>query len=242
MYQLVDFTSGAEAYEQLCVKITQQLKQAITDQGRACLCVSGGKSPIPLFNALSNRDLAWEKVTLLLVDERLVAPEDTMSNTRLVQEQLLINQAAKMQFTPWMDTENDESAPILPDSARARMAFQRANANYMPPTVTLLGMGDDGHTASLFPMCMPFAPAETPYIFSEAPVNTRHRLTLTFEALLQSQFLYLPLTDANKYDVLKRSIVTQADTYPISVLLHHENEPSVQIYAVNWQVSTNDTC
>ena len=242
MYQLVDFASGAEACEQLSVKITQQLKQAIADQGRACLCVSGGKSPIPLFNALSNMDLAWEKVTLLLVDERLVDPEDAMSNTRLVQEHLLINQAAKMQFTPWMDADNAESVPILPDSARARMAFQRANANYTPPTVTLLGMGDDGHTASLFPMCMPFAPAETPYIFSEAPVNTRHRLTLTFEALLQSQFLYLPLTDANKYDVLRKSIITQSDTYPISVLLHHEKEPSVQIYAVNLNASMSKAC
>jgi 6-phosphogluconolactonase len=242
MYQLVDFASGAEAYEQLCVKITQQLKLAIAEQGRACLCVSGGKSPIPLFNALSNMDLAWEKVTLLLVDERLVDPEDAMSNTRLVQEHLLINQAAKMQFTPWIDTANDESAPILPDSARARMAFQRANANYMPPTVTLLGMGDDGHTASLFPMCMPFAPTETPYIFSEAPVNTRHRLTLTFEALLQSQFLYLPLTDANKYDVLRKSIITQSNTYPISVLLHHENEPNVQIYSVNLSASVSKAC
>ncbi|MBY0346373.1 MAG: 6-phosphogluconolactonase [Neisseriaceae bacterium] len=242
MYQFVDFTSGVEAYEVLCLKIVQQLKQAIADKGRACLCVSGGKSPIPLFQALSVMDLAWEKITLLLVDERLVDPENAMSNTRLVKEYLLINQASKMQFIQWIDTIPHDTGPILPDSARARMAFQRANENYMPPTVTLLGMGDDGHTASLFPMGMPFEPAETPYILSEAPVNTRHRLTLTFEALLQSQFLYLPLIDANKYDVLRKSIVSQSHTYPISVLLHHENEPSVQIYTVNLNTGMSKAC
>ena len=108
--------------------------------GHARLLLSGGSTPAPAYRALANYGLDWARVRVALVDERWLPPGDADSNALLVQETLLQGRAAAAQLEPILirDRGLDESV---------REANRHANAS----SVALLGMGPDGHTASLFP-------------------------------------------------------------------------------------------
>jgi 6-phosphogluconolactonase len=104
------------------------------------LAVSGGKSPVPFFHALRSQPLDWSRVMITLVDERFVPADHPDSNAALVREHLLQDAAAAARFLPLVGDARDDVAELA-----------AANAAYQHPTVAVLGMGEDGHTASLFP-------------------------------------------------------------------------------------------
>ena len=113
--------------------ISAKLKDAINKSGTASLVVSGGSSPIKIFKDLSQIELPWSKVQITLVDDRLVEPQSENSNQRLLYEHFLKNKAKKSKFFP------------LSEDLISYKKFK------IPFDVTLLGMGEDGHFASLFP-------------------------------------------------------------------------------------------
>lgn len=108
------------------------LTQAIHQKGQACLVLSGGSSPVPVFAALAQTNFAWDKVQVTLVDERAVPATHSDSNEALVRTHLLTGHAASAQFIPLFDND---------------AAFDEIGI----ADVALLGMGTDGHFASLFP-------------------------------------------------------------------------------------------
>lgn len=116
------------------------LNQALSDKGRARLLVSGGSTPAPVYRALSMQPLDWSRVEIALVDERWLPAGDPDSNAHLITTTLLAARAAAARFEPLLVSGRD-----LSDSLHA------ANIAASPATVALLGMGPDGHTASLFP-------------------------------------------------------------------------------------------
>ena len=113
--------------------ISDQLKDAINKFGTASLVVPGGSSPIKIFKDLSQIELAWSKVQITLVDDRLVDPQNENSNQKLLSEYFFVNKAKNVNFFP------------LSEDLILNKKFK------IPFDVTLIGMGEDGHFASLFP-------------------------------------------------------------------------------------------
>lgn len=220
-----------EAAARLADDISATLREAIAARGEAVLGVSGGKSPVALFEALRALPMAWSRVTVTLVDERCVPPEHPDSNAHLVRAHLLQGPASEARFVPWIDTPN----PVLADAAAQADALMAA----LPaPDVLVLGMGPDGHTASLFPHSPDLAAAldlATPACvlavrLPEPPPQPKHpRLTMTLAHILRARRLVLPVHGADKLRTLAQAAAAttrpHADALPISHILDQATTP-----------------
>ena len=113
--------------------ISNRLNSSIKNMGSGSLVVCGGNSPISIYEELSNIDISWSKVFLTLVDDRLVDPDHRDSNQKLLHNHFIKNKAKNINFFP------------LTENFLSNTKFKK------PFDVTLLGMGEDGHFASLFP-------------------------------------------------------------------------------------------
>jgi 6-phosphogluconolactonase len=125
----------------IAVAVTAALRRDLQQHPRARLLVSGGKTPAPVFRALSQAPLEWDRIDIALVDERWLRPDDPDSNAHLVRKCLLQGHAAAARF---------ETLTRPGRSIEAAVADANLHARH-PPGVVLLGMGNDGHVASLFP-------------------------------------------------------------------------------------------
>ena len=129
--------------EALAAYVVSRLQQGITERGTAHLVVSGGSTPINLFSILADADVEWGRVVVLLADERWVQVDHEDSNERLVRQTLLTGKAKSAQFLSLLPSPDDEISNISGLSTLLR-SLPRFD-------VVLLGMGEDAHTASLFP-------------------------------------------------------------------------------------------
>lgn len=177
--------------ETLARDVADELARAIEAKGRATLAVSGGTTPKLFFEKLSVIDIPWSRVSVTLVDERQVPESSERSNARLVRAHLLQNKAAAARFVPLVDNPDAENIP----------AFD----------VAVLGMGNDGHTASFFPGGDTLAEAidaETRkrLIAITAPGAGEPRLTFTLPVLAQAGRLALHIEGAEKKQVLKQAL------------------------------------
>lgn len=127
----------------LAEHVTSKLAQGISARGVAHLVVSGGSTPAALFSLLADADLAWQHVVVMLADDRWVPADHEDSNERLVRETLLTGRAKQAEFLSLLPTPDDEVANLAGLSTLLR-SVPRFD-------VVLLGMGEDAHTASLFP-------------------------------------------------------------------------------------------
>ncbi|MGE0502803.1 MAG: 6-phosphogluconolactonase [Rhizobiaceae bacterium] len=137
-----EFASGEILARELAANIADDLRGAITVQGGATLAVSGGTTPGRFFDALSAKPLDWPRVTVTLIDERDVPPVSDRSNEKLVRSRLLRGEAANAKFVG-LRGGPDGSLPDAENPAARDLK--------LPFDVAVLGMGLDGHTASLFP-------------------------------------------------------------------------------------------
>ena len=182
--------AGADALQsEVATDIAALLARAIAARGRASLLVSGGHSPAGLFEQLSNQVLDWSRVSIALVDERWVEPTDPGSNERMVRAALLRGAAAAARF---FGSKNPAPSPGLGAAA----AWNASAHISRPVDVTVLGMGDDGHTASLFPGSPNLRSALDPenpegYVGMWSPSAPHERLSLNLSALLDSRRILL---------------------------------------------------
>ncbi len=212
--------------------VTECLQSALKDHERVSFMVSGGSSPEPLYRALSRTELPWNRISAALVDERWVPKSHPKSNEAFIEENLLQSFASA---TDWQGMKN--FAPTADEG----QAFCEGRYRWLPPhwAVTILGMGNDGHTASLFPHAKGLeaaldekAPlcAAIEAIPSEVTGEITERITLTLPALLRSQQLILLLTGEEKLATYKAAKAGDdiADM-PVRAILQQSEAP-VAVY------------
>ncbi|MEO7159381.1 MAG: 6-phosphogluconolactonase [Polaromonas sp.] len=220
-------SSPDELAQQLAATLAGQLRHAIAERGHAMLAVSGGKSPIALFQQLRRQPLAWAGVSVLLVDERCVPHEHPDSNTALVRAHLLHEGAAAASFITLFD-----SLPACLDdnalNALAASANKRLSALPWPLDVAVLGMGEDGHTASLFPAApgLQTALASAAAMAWVRPPSAPHaRLTLTLPTLRAARQLHLSISGESKRAVYRQALEAPTTALPVSLVLHQTSNP-----------------
>ena len=196
---LFEFENTSAQDAELVSKVVDLLSMAIEQHGSASLVVSGGRTPKGFFHLLSQEFLDWSKVTVTLADERWVDADHKDSNEKLVQENLLINEACIARFV------------ALKNSATSAQAGETSIDQDLSAigrfTLVILGMGDDGHTASLFPgsealnigldmesgrQCVAVQPLDAPH----------ERMSMTLPRLLDSEQIIVHISGENKGKVL----------------------------------------
>ena len=209
---------------QLAEAVAGQLHHAIATRGRALLAVSGGKSPIALFEHLRQQPLDWTSVTVLLADERCVPHTHPDSNTALVRQHLLQDGAAAATFVTFFDAL--DAIDTLTTAANQRLA-----SLHWPLDVAVLGMGEDGHTASLFPAAPGLdtalhTTARVAWVRPDAIGHAPHpRLTLTLPTLQAARQLHLSLAGPAKQAVYRKALARPDAALPVSLLLHRPAHP-----------------
>jgi 6-phosphogluconolactonase len=203
MDEFLEFPSPDLLMDALALRVAGLLGEAVQRRGQATLAVSGGSTPVPLFERLAEMDLAWSKVTVYLVDERWVETSSPDSNENLVRCHLLQKKAAAAVFVGM----KNQAARAVDGEADCEKRLRMLPS---PSDCLLLGMGNDGHTASLFPgasglksamdihsgrLCMTIRP----------PVTPHERMTLTLPAILNSRQLILLLQGEEKKKTLARA-------------------------------------
>lgn len=203
MFTLNKYPNSQLLIEDLTTHIVKELQKAINKKGHASIAVSGGKTPIPLFKLLSQQDLDWHNVFITLVDDRWVDDTDDASNEKLVLTYLLQNKAKLANF---VGLKNSCDNPF----DGAEITDKILNKIPMPFDVLILGMGEDGHTASLFPgaanlmagLDMKSGRKVVGMTPLTAPLD---RITLTLPTILDSQNIYLHLVGESKMQVLEQA-------------------------------------
>ena len=223
-----EFADQQDLCRNLSRRICGTLQKAIATRGKASLVVSGGSTPVPLFAALSKISMEWDRVFITLADERWVEVSDKDSNEASVREHLLRNQATDAHFHGLKNShasavdgekECEEQLALLPT----------------PFDIIILGMGPDGHTASLFPGAARLSDAldmgSGRLCMAMTPVTAPHdRMTLTLPALLNSRQIFLQLSGKEKRDVYERALGGDSvEEMPIRAVLDQDKVP-VDVY------------
>lgn len=217
-HEFLTHATREEAVEFAARMAAGVLEAAIEESGRASFLVSGGSTPVPLFDLLATKELAWGRVTVGLVDERWVSPVDAGSNERLVRHHLLTGRAGAAGFVP-MKTD----APTASNAVADREMAYRPHCD--PIDLIVLGMGNDGHTASWFPGSKGLRDAmqaEEDRVVAAidatgCPVagSLPHRLTLTGSAIIDSDAAILLLFGVEKREVFEAALKSDPAETPI---------------------------
>lgn len=197
---LIEFENRSALDTALVSKVTELLMRGIKERGTASLVVSGGKTPVAFFHLLSQQVIDWPKVVVTLADERWVEIDHSDSNEKLVRENLLINKASMAKFIPIKNTALD----AMTGEAHTEKDIESIGQF----TIVILGMGVDGHTASLFPGAENLAlgldmNSGRTAIAVTPPAAPHQRMSLTLPCLLNSQQIILHISGAGKQDVLQ---------------------------------------
>ncbi|MGO3056930.1 6-phosphogluconolactonase [Halomonas sp. AOP43-A1-21] len=188
--------------EQLAEAVFQALSEDLERQERVLLIVSGGSTPIAFFKALAAKPLPWSRIDVTLADERWVDEQSSDSNAKLVRENLLQGEAAAANFVPL--TSNAST----PEEGVAEVAERTASLAW-PASVVILGMGDDGHTASLFPDSQELGLAlstNEPLVAVRTPSQPQPRITFSAGHLHQAHRHILHITGDDKRTVLANAL------------------------------------
>ena len=220
MNKLIKFISREALDSKLAETVADILSKAIEEKGKASIAVSGGSTPKGFFAILSKSDINWSKVTVTLADERWVDVDSEASNTRLVHENLLKNNAQKATFFHLKQGEN------LSEEVLERLNISSKN-NLLPLDVLILGMGEDGHTASLFPCSDQITNGldvdNSDALIAVQPTSAPHqRISFSFASLICSKNVFLHLCGENKQKVLERALnANDPLEMPIRAFLQH---------------------
>jgi 6-phosphogluconolactonase len=220
------FASAPDMFQALAQEITALLAKGAAAHGRASLVVSGGTTPAPLYDLLSKRDAPWAQTVVTLSDERWVEPTSDRSNEKLVRTHLLIGKAAAASLVPF------KTAKPHADEAEAEVHAALA-AMPLPFDVMLLGMGTDGHTASLIPGAKGLERA----LDLDDPMLARavhppklsemgERMTLTLRGILNSRLIIILIKGDDKLAAYRDALAgNDVLAKPVRAVLHQSDVP-----------------
>lgn len=209
----------------LAASVTAQLEDACVDaialRGSAVLALAGGRTPLPVYRRLAACPLDWSRVTVLPTDERCVPHDHAACNLREIAAAFAQATQVRLESLTCADGDPRQSET----AARAMLARHSG-----PFDAVLLGMGNDGHTASLFPGASQLDAALDPASTIDAcridpqplPADAPFpRITLTAARLLRARSLHLLVTGAQKREVLQQAIASaDPQRHPIAAILH----------------------
>ena len=222
------FSDKNELDTALAKSIVHDISKAIATKGSAYLLLSGGSTPKGLVQKLASELLDWNQITIGLVDERMVAEDSEFSNAAMLNKRFIneISGDKKPHFLPLVyHTDNDEM--------NLNIATEQLNMIGLPDVV-VLGMGNDGHFASLFPgdpaseQSLRQINADT-LLYTKAPQFPHSRISHSWAYLRQAGKLYLHITGNNKRDLIRNQ---HKGKLPIDTVLN-DKETSVEIFWSN---------
>jgi 6-phosphogluconolactonase len=197
----IEYADAELLWMALAQDIAGALNRGLMNHERVSMAVPGGTTPGPLFDALSSLKLDWERVDVLLSDERWVPETSPRSNTRLLRQRLFVDYAAAAHLVPLHgDAETpEELLPVLSDGVRA----------VLPLSVALLGMGEDMHTASMFPgadnLSLALSSNAPALVAMRAPGAPEPRITLSAPVINGAMQKHLVITGDAKREALERA-------------------------------------
>lgn len=206
------FGSPREAAREAADAIAGVLRDAALARGTATFIATGGTTPGPVYDELARADLPWETITVTLTDERWVDPHSAESNERLVRDRLLVERAAGAGLAP---LKSDHPTP-----GEAVEAATRRLGPLLPADAVLLGMGEDGHVASLFPGGPVEAEGLVVGIEAGRPAPPQPRLSLTLQALEPRGLTVVLISGA-----AKRRVLEAGEDLPVHRLLSRTTAP-----------------
>lgn len=213
----------------LTLDFQDRLAEILRKRRKASMALAGGTTPAPLYDALSNAPINWEKVSLTVTDERWVHPDDPASNEFLVRDVLMRRRAAVATFVP-LKTNHAKA------SGGAAIAEKRI-APIMPFDICLIGMGPDGHIASLIPDADGYAAAVDPNstrklagIHAPGAAGSPERMTLTIPGILSSRLIVLLFMGQEKLNVYNEAKAGEGGS-PIRQLLAQRKVPVHAVWA-----------
>ncbi len=224
--------------ENLAGELVVQISNAIDVKGRAVIALSGGSTPKPLFKALSEHDIEWDKVIITLVDERWVPESHELSNAAFMKKHLLDSLPTQTRFVP-----------LYQEAQSVQASFDLVLADYQAATgapeaepvtsfdIVILGMGGDGHTASFFPDAdnideLVAIDAKAPLLTCSSPSTQVERITWSLPTLLNTTFLALHFTGSGKLDVFDAAVSGGAlEELPIRSAIFQTRTPLNVYYA-----------
>ena len=210
--------------ESLAVDLSQNINEILVEtikkMGRVSIAVSGGSTPIPLFKVLSHLGLDWSKVDLTLVDDRWVSSDHKDSNELLVKSHLIKNKAVNVNFVP---LKNNAST-----AKEGQTSSEEALKSFLLPfDIVVLGMGTDGHTASLFPCSEEINSAmdlnNNDFLVATTPTSAPYeRLGMTAKAIMDAKSIFLHLNGSSKLHTLEKAMDLK-DAYKMPIYAFLEN-------------------
>lgn len=221
------YADAARCAQALAEAVAEALRESLRRRTAASLVVSGGRTPLPFFDALAQKELPWSKVVLSLADDRWVPADDPDSNECLVRRHLLQGPAAAARFVPLVDTAQ-------PPEQHLAVAERQLAQLPRPCDIVVLGMGDDGHTASIFPGAPGSAEAldtsRPQRLALVTPATAPHRrISFTLRALLDSRQIVIHISGANKAAVIEAAARGTPQQHPIAAILRQDAVP-VHLY------------
>ena len=195
------------------------INDAVQTAGRCSIVLSGGSSPRTLYGLLASQfrtQVPWAHVHVFWGDERYVPPEDSRSNYRMAKEALL-------DHVPCPPANIHPMPTHFPSAEVAAREYERTLRSHFVKEwpefdLVLLGIGDDGHTASLFPGSLALAERTRWVVAAQAPVEPHVRLTLTLPALTRAATIYFLVAGATKAEALRHVLESAGDwiKYPVA--------------------------
>lgn len=222
-----DFATRHACEDELANRISVLLRDRLRHIPSVSLALSGGRTPRQVLPILAGMDVDWSAVNVTLTDDRCVSRSDPNSNARLIEKYFLAEGASAANFVPlWGETDQSEKMPRAIAAAKARLADFT-----WPLDVTYLGMGEDGHFASLFPAAdvSQFGDENAVCVSGTAPQPPHQRISLSLPVILSSRHIFLHVTGTAKFEALKSALdMPPTPEFPISLLVH-SGHPNFEI-------------
>lgn len=228
MITLNEYRNINDSIDQLLPRLTEQVKKRADEKQHCVLALAGGNTPKPLYKALSDQDLPWANVMVTLTDERWVDTQHKDSNENMIKKTLLTSAGSRSNFIPLKNSSETAAKGVGQINNQLEGAAPKLD-------VVILGMGEDGHFASIFPgvdnLEELLDPKTTKKCLAVSPEGKEQRISLSYSYILSADIIFLLISGDKKKAIIDEVINGSkvAMQYPISALLTQKKCP-VQVY------------